>query len=69
LRFEPAAAEGLAPYLHVRNDLWAKVTRPLYYDLVERAQLRMMHGKEMLGVTSSGAFFIIAPAAAAGDLT
>ncbi len=27
----------LTPYLHVRSDLWAKVTRPLYYDLVERA--------------------------------
>jgi uncharacterized protein len=69
LRFDPAPAEGLTPYLHVRNDLWAKVTRPLYYDLVERARLRMIDGKEMLGVTSSDAFFTIAPAETAGDLS
>ncbi len=69
LRFEPGAAEDLTPYLHVRNNLWAKVTRPLYYDLVERAQLRMIDGREMLGVTSSRAFFTIAPAETAGDLT
>src|SRR5215469_7245380 len=37
LRFErEAATGGLKPYLHVRRDLWAKVTRALFYDLVER---------------------------------
>ena len=35
LRFEAASDGGLTPYLHVRSDLWAKVTRALYYDLVE----------------------------------
>src|SRR5205085_12440696 len=35
LRFEAAADGGLTPYLHVRSDLWAKVTRALYYDLVD----------------------------------
>src|ERR1700759_4003965 len=30
LRFEPGEAGGLTPYLHVRADLWAKVTRSLY---------------------------------------
>src|ERR1700738_1923025 len=29
LRFEAAADGGLTPYLHVRADLWAKVTRAL----------------------------------------
>lgn len=67
LRFMPGAAEGLTPYLHVRSDLWAKVTRPLYYDLVERASERMIDGKAMLGVTSSAAFFTIAAADAVGD--
>src|SRR5258708_756825 len=37
LRFEAAADGGLTPYLHVRAELWAKVTRPLYYDLVYMA--------------------------------
>jgi hypothetical protein len=36
LRFETAADGGLTPYLHVRADLWAKVTRALYYDLSYR---------------------------------
>src|SRR4029453_14506512 len=35
LRFEMADDGGLMPYLHVRADLWAKVTRALYYDLVD----------------------------------
>src|SRR5450631_175576 len=33
LRFEPEATGGLKPYLHVRRELWAKVTRALFYDL------------------------------------
>ena len=33
LRFEPEAGTGgLKPYLHVRRDLWAKVTRALFGD-------------------------------------
>ena len=36
LRFEPEESSGgLKPYLHVRRNLWAKVTRALFYDLVE----------------------------------
>src|SRR5512138_954054 len=35
LRFKEASDGGLTPYLHVRRDLWAKVTRSIYYDLVE----------------------------------
>ncbi len=31
---------GLKPYLHVRRDLWAKVTRALFYDLVELGEER-----------------------------
>jgi hypothetical protein len=65
LRFERSAADGLIPYLHVRSDLWAKVTRAIYYDLVERAGERMIDGKAMLGVTSSGAYFPIATVAEA----
>jgi uncharacterized protein len=62
LRFEAAADGGLTPYLHVRADLWAKVTRPLYYDLVDIGEERVVDGREMFGVASSGEFFAMADA-------
>jgi hypothetical protein len=63
LRFErDAATGGLKPYLHVRRDLWAKVTRPLFYDLVERGEQRDVGGVAMFGVVSQGEFFPMAPA-------
>ncbi len=62
LRFEASAEGGLTPYLHVRADLWAKVTRALYYDLVDIGEARMVDGREMFGVASSGAFFAMADA-------
>jgi hypothetical protein len=62
LRFEPAADGGLTPYLHVRAGLWAKVTRALYYDLVDIGEERMVDGQEMFGVESAGEFFPMADA-------
>jgi hypothetical protein len=62
LRFEPAADGGLAPYLHVRSGLWAKVTRALYYDLVDMGEEQVVDGREMFGVTSFGEFFPMADA-------
>ena len=63
LRFEPEAGTGgLKPYLHVRRDLWAKVTRALFFDLVEIGEEREVDGKAMFGVTSMGVFFAMAPA-------
>jgi uncharacterized protein len=63
LRFEPEAGTGgLKPYLHVRHDLWARVTRALFFDLVELGEEREIDGRAMFGVTSAGAFFPMAPA-------
>ena len=62
LRFEASAEGGLTPYLHVRADLWAKVTRALYYDLVDLGEERMVDGCQMFGVESAGAFFAMADA-------
>ena len=62
LRFEAAADGGLTPYLHVRADLWAKVTRALYYDLVDMGEERVVDGRPMFGVTSAGEFFPMADA-------
>lgn len=63
LRFEhEVGSGGLKPYLHVRRDLWAKVTRALFYDLVELGEERDMGGECMFGVASGGAFFPMARA-------
>ncbi|HMG79499.1 MAG TPA: DUF1285 domain-containing protein [Xanthobacteraceae bacterium] len=63
LRFEPEGGTGgLKPYLHVRRDLWAKVTRTLFFDLVEIGEERDVEGRAMFGVMSMGTFFPMAPA-------
>ena len=65
LRFEPEPnTGGLKPYLHVRRELWAKVTRALFYDLVEMGEERELKGELMFGIVSAGAFFPMAPAEA-----
>ena len=65
LRFdEDAANGGLKPMLLVRSDLWAKVTRALFYDLVELGEERDVGGKAMFGVVSAGEFFPMAEASA-----
>jgi hypothetical protein len=69
LRFEPERETGgLKPYLHVRRGLWAKVTRALFYDLVELGEEREVDGERMFGVTSAGAFFAMAPADSLKDI-
>jgi len=63
LRFEPEAGTGgLKPYLHVRRDVCAKVTRTLFFDLVALGEEREVAGQAMFGVTSMGEFFPMAPA-------
>jgi hypothetical protein len=64
LRFETEASGGLRPYLHVRRDLWAKVTRALFYDLVEIGEERDLDGRRMFGIASAGEFFPMAEASA-----
>jgi hypothetical protein len=65
LRFEQdAATGGLKPFLHVRRELWAKVTRALFYDLVELGEERELDGRAMFGIVSCGEFFAMAEASA-----
>jgi hypothetical protein len=64
LRFETQPTGGLKPYLHVRRELWAKVTRALFYDLVELGEERVVDGKAMFGVASGAEFFAMAEASA-----
>jgi uncharacterized protein len=69
LRFEPEPETGgLKPYVHIRRDLWAKVTRALFFDLVELGEERLIDGTAMFGVASGGEFFVMAPAAGIEDL-
>jgi hypothetical protein len=62
LRFEPEEGTGgIKPYLHVRRNLWAKVTRALFFDLVAISEVREQGGARMFGICSAGEFFPIAP--------
>ena len=48
---------GLKPYVHVRGRLEALVTRALYYDLIDLAELEPLDGSRQLGLWSAGQFF------------
>jgi hypothetical protein len=70
LRFEPDGATGaLKPYLHVRDDLWARVVRSVFYDLVGLGEERKVAGEPVFGVASRGAFFAMMKAERLKDLT
>lgn len=63
LRFErQGESGGYKPYVHVRAGLWAKATRPVYYDLVERGERRAIDNVMWFGLASGGEFFPMAPA-------
>jgi uncharacterized protein len=69
LRFETEAATGgLKPYVHVRRDLWAKVARTVFYDLVDLGETREIAGALMFGVASAGQFYAMAPATSLEDI-
>ncbi|QLQ12170.1 MAG: DUF1285 domain-containing protein [Brevundimonas sp.] len=53
---DPATGEP-APRLHVRGDLWARVVRSVFYELVERAAVV----DETLTVASGGVMFALGP--------
>ena len=61
LRFERDRTGGVKPYVRVRGDLWARVTRPLAVDLVGLGEVREIDGLAMFGIVAGGGFFPIAP--------
>lgn len=69
IRFVEEDMGGLKPYIHVRGDLWAKVTRPVFYDLVELGEEREIDGVRMFGIASDSAFFPMIEAARLAELT
>jgi uncharacterized protein len=63
LRFDQETATGgLKPYLHIRRNLWARVTRTVFYELVDLGETREIAGRLMFGVASVGQFYAMAPA-------
>jgi uncharacterized protein len=69
LRFElEPETGGMKPYVLVRRNLWAKVTRALFYDLVEAGEERVVDGVAKFGVMTGGQFFVMADADALKEL-
>ena len=60
VEIDPTSGEP-APYLHVRRGLEARLTRPVFYELVELAEPRPTPEGVRYGVTSNGAWFPVAP--------
>ncbi len=46
-----------SPYIHVRRGLMARLTRPVFYELVDMAESRTTPSGEEFGVWSDGAWF------------
>ncbi len=61
LRFEQDAKGGVKPYVRVRGELWARVTRSLALDLIALGEEGEIDGAATFGVRAGGAFFPIAP--------
>ncbi len=57
LRFDPGPAAALKPYARVRGDLWALVTRSVFYELVAKGEVRDVDGRALFGVASGASFF------------
>lgn len=62
LRFARADSDGLKPYVLVRRNLWARLTRALTYDLLALGEVRDVAGQAMFGVAAAGEFFPAVPA-------
>ena len=63
LRFEEDETGGVKPYVLVRGELWARVTRPLALDLIALGEER----EASFGIAVDGTFFPIASSAGFGD--
>lgn len=59
LWIEENASGEPAPYLLIRGRLRGRLTRALFYHLVEQAEERMVDDKQQLGIVSDGIFFAL----------
>jgi len=51
----------LAPYVTIGDGLKAKISRTVFYELVELGQTLEVDGEQMFGLWSSGSFFPLGP--------
>lgn len=64
LRFEKeAGTDGVKPYVHVRRDLWARVSRALFHDLAALGEVAPGEGGDWYGIHVAGRFYPMVPAA------
>ncbi len=69
LRFERDAHDGVRPYVHVRGDLWARLTRAVTHELLAMGEVRMDGGCKMFGLMAGGNFYPIMQASLIEDLS
>lgn len=67
LRFDRDERGGVKPYVRVRGDLWALVTRALMFDLVAMGEERVVAGARVYGVAAGGAFHVISSVSGVDD--
>jgi hypothetical protein len=67
LRFEPGPSGGLKPYVRVRDDLWALVARPVFYDLAALGEVRRLCDEAQASLASLSAGLGIAELTAIVD--
>tara|TARA_B100001123_G_C15320422_1_gene1027694 strand:- start:563 stop:1129 length:567 start_codon:yes stop_codon:yes gene_type:complete len=60
VEIEPETQEP-SPYILVRDKLEARITRSVFYQLVELSSERIIKGKRILGVWSEATFFPLGP--------
>ncbi len=56
IRFEKSAPGGIKPYIHMRGDLWALVTRAVFLDLVGLGEIREHEGERAVSAWLRRAF-------------
>ena len=60
-RKDPETGEG-APYIEVRAGLEARISRAVFYDLVELGETKKIGDENIFGIWSGGEFFPFSPA-------
>lgn len=60
MKRSPATGD-MTPYVSVGDGLEARISRAVYYQLVELGVSMEVDGQNMFGVWSSGAFFVLGP--------
>jgi hypothetical protein len=60
LRFVNSEDDGFKPYVLIRKELFARLTRPLAQEMAELGEIDDYQGKPWFGVRSQGVFFPIA---------